>query len=141
MKKIKVILVFLLLIMLFLFVSCSGSISDVSSTKSQSNYESLNEITKPGTFKMSYDNFDGSEVRTFNVIKGDKVSINYNSSARIGSLSISITDAYGNLIGNLPVNKKGNIKATIKATGRIAITVTGKSTTGNFSVCWDKIMF
>lgn len=141
MKKIKIILIFLLLSMQSLFTGCSGNITNVSSNKSQSNFVSLNEITKPGTFKMSYDNFDGTEVRTFNVIKGNKVLIKYNSSVKSGSLSISVSDAYGNLIGNLPVNKKGTIKTTVKATGRISITVTGKSTTGGFSVYWQGVLF
>jgi len=125
-------LIVLTLIISLYCIGCSSKFTNISSVTSQSNFQSLNETTKAGTFKMSYDNFEGSETRTLNVNKGDKIKFTYASNVEEGTLSIVINDPYGVPISTLPIKKKGSLKIVAKGTGKISIVVTGKNTSGSF---------
>jgi len=90
---------------------------------------------------MSYENFEGTETRTLNVDKGDKIKFNYTSSVKEGTLTMVINDPYGIAIANLPLKKKGSLKIIVKGTGKISLVVTGKNTTGSFELTWKGYTF
>jgi hypothetical protein len=128
----------LLFIIIILCVSCS-QLENISSETSLANFRNLYETSKPGTFQMSYDGFDGSVTKTFNVNKGDKVTFIYDSSVKEGALSalsMTIYDPYGTSIASLPVNKKGSFKIVAIGTGKISMVIIGKNTTGSFEILW-----
>ncbi|MBC8063145.1 MAG: hypothetical protein H7Y18_21135 [Clostridiaceae bacterium] len=137
---------FILFILLIITISlccigCGSNFTKISSVTSQANFQTLTETTKAGTFKMSYENFEGNETRTLNVNKGDKIKFDYTSSVKEGTLTIVINDPYGVPIANLPVKKKGSIKIVAKGTGKISLVVTGKNTSGSFELLWKGFTF
>jgi len=138
-NKLKFIL--LTIIISLSITGCSASFNNVSSVTSQASFKAISETTKAGTFKMSYKNFEGSETRTLNVNKGDKIKLNYNSSVTEGTLTIAINDPYGVLIANLPIKKKGSLKIIAKGTGKLSLVVTGKNTSGSFELLWKGYVF
>lgn len=134
-------LILLTLIISLCCIGCGSNFTNISSVTSQANFQTLNETTKAGTFKMSYENFEGSETRTLNVNKGDKIKFNYTSSVKEGTLTIAINDPYGVPIANLPIKKKGSLKIVAKGTGKISLVVTGKNTSGSFELFWKGFIF
>ena len=131
----------LILIISLCCVGCDSNFTNISSVTSQANFQTVNETTKSGTFKMSYENFEGSETRTLNVNKGDQIEFNYNSDVREGTLSIVINDPYGAVAATLPIKKKGSVKIIAKGTGKINLVVTGKNTSGYFELFWKGFIF
>ena len=80
--KLKLIipLTFLIIFILFFCVSCRYShCSNISSETTQANFTYLHKIAKPGTFKMSYKNFDGTENIGLNVRRGNRIKFKYKS--------------------------------------------------------------
>ena len=72
--KFKFILFILFTFIITLYCTgCRSNFTNISSITTQASFQTLNETTKAGTFKMSYENFEGSETRTLNVYKGDKI--------------------------------------------------------------------
>jgi len=134
--KVKIIIYLILLFMIPIFCDSCSQVSNVSSETSVATFENVYETTEPGTFKMSYEAFDGSEIKTFNVNKGDRVTFNFNSSTKEGVLSIVINDPYGTALANLPMNKRGSLKIVAKGAGKISMIVTGKNTSGFFEILW-----
>lgn len=134
-------LILLTLLISFCFIGCGSNFTNISSVTSQANFQTLNETTKAGTFKMSYENFEGSETRTLNVNKGDRIKFNYTSNVKEGTLTIAINDPYGVPIANLPIKKKGSLKIVAKGTGKLSLIVTGKNTTGSFELLWKGFIF
>lgn len=142
MIKLKnIIFVICLTTMLIFSVGCSNKLDNYNTETSQSTFHNLEETNKPGVFKMCYEHFEGTEIRTFNVEKGDKVKFNYSSANTEGHLSILITDPYGTTLVDLPIGKKGSMKIVAKGTGRITLTATGKNTSGSFEILWKKVLF
>lgn len=126
---------------IFFLVSCNHIKScNITSEVTQANFTYLHKNTKPGTFKMSYKNFEGNENIGFNVRRGNRINFKYKSTNRSGTLSIIITDPYGNTLETLPINRKGSITIKANDAGRITIVVTGKNTSGSFKVLWKKEM-
>lgn len=126
---------FLLILFSLLYVGC-GTMQNITSEASQANFRTLSETSKPGCFQMSYEGFDGSSTKTFAVTKGSKITFNYDSKVKDGSLTLVITDPFGTTVGTLPVNKKGTLKIVSKGIGKVSMIVTGKNTTGSFKILW-----
>lgn len=141
-NKLKLIAFILLTLIISLCcIGCGSNFTNISSVTSQANFQALNETTKAGTFKMSYENFEGTETRTLNVNKGDKIEFNYNSNVKEGTLSLVINDPYGAVAATFPIKKKGSLKIIAKGTGKISLVATGKNTSGSFELFWKGYIF
>ena len=134
-------IILFLLVSIMFFGSCGSRYNNVSLEISQANYNKVYETVKPGTFKMSYEHFEGSKNISFNVKKGDKIKFDYDSIVKDGGLSITINDPYGAVVSNLPVNKKGTLKIRASGSGKISIIVVAKNTSGSFKVFWKRVFF
>ena len=124
-----------LFLIMLLLVGCS-QIKNITSETTQANYRNLYETSKPGTFQMSYEGFEGSSTKTFEVDKGDKITFSYDSTVKEGALTMVINDPYGTTIASLPAKKKGSLKIVSKGIGKISMVITGKNTTGSFQISW-----
>jgi hypothetical protein len=144
MKKYKIfIIVFMLLIFVIsiFYFSAYRNLSKVSAEKCDAYFENLYETTKPGQFKISYTDFNGSETRAFNALKGYKINVKYNSNVKNGTLSIVIKDPNGNILSTLPTNKSGSLNILANATGKFSIVITGTGTSGYVKILWKRIFF
>jgi hypothetical protein len=141
-NKFKIsIFIFIIFISFIFYLGYNMKSGKISGVKSDSSFRSLNEATKPGSFKMTFTDFYGSEIRLFNVSKGDKIEISYNSTVKNSPLTIDIKDPFGNIASSIPINKKGSIKITANATGKISIAITGSNTSGSLKISWKRILF
>lgn len=134
--KLKFISYFILLFSTIIFFTSCSKLENISSVTTQATFRNLSESSKPGTFQMSYEGFDGSVIKTFNVNKGDKITFNYDSTVKEGVLTMAINDPFGTVLSNLPVSKKGSLKIVSKGIGKISMVVTGKNTTGSLKILW-----
>lgn len=138
--KIKI-LVFLLAVSFIFYLGYNMGLGKISGIKSDSSFKSLYTTTKPGSFKMTFIDFYGSEVRLFDVDKGDKIKISYESTVKNSPLSMEIKDPYGNIISIIPINKKGSMKISANATGKISIVITGSNASGSLKYTWKRLPF
>lgn len=141
-NKFKItIFIFLLMVTFIFYLGYNMKAGKISGVKSDSSFKSLNEMTKPGSFKMTFTDFYGSEIRLFNVSKGEKIEISYNSTVKNSPLTIDIKDPFGNIVSSIPINKKGSVKISANATGKISIAITGSNTSGSLKISWKKLLF
>ena len=131
----------LLLLVISLFCINYNNSSRVTAENGTAYFKSSYDLTKTGTFKMTYKGFYGSEVRSFTVIKGNKIKLSYNSSVRYGALNMCIKDAYGNVLFSLPSKKRGSLIITAKVTEQISIVVAGTNSSGSFKISWRRLLF
>jgi hypothetical protein len=131
----------LIFVISIFYFSSYRNLSKVSAEKCDAYFENLYETTKPGKFKISYADFSGSETRSFNALKGNKINIKYNSNAKNGTLSIVIKDPNGNILSTLPTNKSGSLNILANDTGKFSIAITGKNTSGYVEILWKRTIF
>ena len=120
---------------MLIFAGC-GHLKNITSETTQATFRSLDETSKTGTFQMSYEGFEGSTTKTFDVAEGDEVTFDYNSTVKAGGLTMIINDPFGTTVATLPVKKKGSVKIVAKGIGKISMVITGKNTTGSFEISW-----
>lgn len=141
-RKLKITIVLFLIVVSFIFyLGYNMSRGKISGVRSDSSFKSLYTTTKPGSFKMTFTDLYGSEVRLFDVSKRDKIKISYESSVKNSTLIMEIRDPFGNIISVIPINKKGTLKIAANATGKISIVITGNNTSGSLKFSWKRSLF
>ena len=140
-KLIIIIFIFLLFATSLFCLGYTTRLENVSSAICDTSFKSLYETANPGSFKLTFKNLYGNEVRSFDVIKGDKFTISYSSTVKGGALTMQVKDPYGNVLSNISINEKGTFKTSANSTGKISITIIGKNISGSLKFSWKRLLF
>lgn len=92
------------------------------------------ETTGTSSFAPSFGTYNGKDVRSFPVKKGETVTVQYESKVEAGTLTLRVLDAEGGELAVLPVNEKGIKKLKAEADGKWKIESTGDRAKGSFKI-------
>ena len=141
-RKVMIIIsIFLICVTFTFYLGYNARLENVSSEKCDITFKNLYETSKPGSFKATFKGLYGNEIRSFDVIKGDKVTIIYSSTVKSGSLTMQIKDPYGKVLSSVPINQKGSLKTSANLTGKVSIVIIGNNTSGYLKFSWKRSLF
>lgn len=118
--------------------------------KKEVYYEALGNHTKwHENFEMhnldiKYDLANGTDIRSFDVKKGDTYNFKYDIKSKKGTIDVKLTDSKGNILLNVPVSNI-NEKETNEANGsikihnndtKIKIIIDNKNSAGSIKIKW-----
>ena len=117
-----------LLLMSLLLVGCGSSTVQVGWVASR----------QPGTWRASYDTFDGIERTTFSAEEGQTINLDYGMTVEKGSLTLRLVGPDGERVWEKTYSQDGNGSATLTAPqqGRYQLCVEGDGAGGSFDLSW-----
>ncbi len=89
-------------------------------------------------YKVSYNKFNGDEIKSLYVSKGDELSFKFNSRVENGNLKIQIKDENEKVLANAATNKEDAKKIKVNYDGKLFIHVIGKDTKGFFNISYNQ---
>lgn len=125
-KNIKFIFIFMLLVLGLVLTSCSHS----QHTSLSGGMGNMEKTTKE---KQTSNNMISFELK-----KGEKLKVHYDSSVKEGSLKIEVEDPNHKAIKDIETNKDGIEEITIEADGKYAIFAKYEDFVGSFQVHVNK---
>ena len=96
------------------------------------------ESRQPGTWRASYDTFDGIERTTFRAQEGQTISLDYGRTVEKGSLSLRLVAPDGESLWEKTYRQDGDESITLTAPqqGRYQLCVEGEGAGGSFDLSW-----